>query len=135
MCIHVCNLCTHVKKLCVVYLKTGGQKLTYVCVMYVLCMSAKFHSGKHTVACKNCVKTNYQKFNNCPNCKSKVDFVYTVKLETVESVNKLKKQLQHYTDYGKTMEQCALMNCKHYSAFKFFCFVCFWTNSFMNIQG
>jgi hypothetical protein len=37
-------LCTHVKKLCVVYLKTGGQKLTCVCVMYVLCMSAKFHS-------------------------------------------------------------------------------------------
>jgi hypothetical protein len=33
MCIHVCNLCTHVKKLCVVYLKTGGQKLTCVCVM------------------------------------------------------------------------------------------------------
>jgi hypothetical protein len=32
-----------------VYLKTGGQKLTCVCVMYVLCMSAKFHSDKNPV--------------------------------------------------------------------------------------
>ena len=45
MCILVCNMCIH--KLCayVVYLKTRVKNSTCVCVVYVLCMCARFISG------------------------------------------------------------------------------------------
>ena len=56
--------------------------------------SVIFLPCNHTVACKNCVKTNYQQFNKCPKCKSEIDFVYSVELETVETVKKLKGELQ-----------------------------------------
>ena len=49
MCIHVCNMCIHNMCACVVYLKTGGKNLTCVCVVYVLCMGARFHSGIHQI--------------------------------------------------------------------------------------
>ena len=58
--------------------------------------SVIFLPCNHTVACKNCVKTNYQKFKKCPNCKSKIDFVYTVELDTVETMKKLKRELEDY---------------------------------------
>ena len=87
--------------------------------------SVIFLPCNHTVACKNCVKTNYQKFKKCPACKSQIDFVYTMELETVETLNKLKRQLHDYKtreqNYKKREEkhqQTIVENRKHYRAFR-----------------
>ena len=45
ICVLVCNMCIHKLCACVVYLKTRVKNLTCVCVVYVLCMCARFISG------------------------------------------------------------------------------------------
>ena len=47
ICVLVCNMCIHKLCACVVYLKTRVKNLTCVCVVYVLCMCARFISGFH----------------------------------------------------------------------------------------
>jgi len=76
MCIH--NMCA-----CVVYLKTGGKNLTCVCVVYVLCMGARFHSGQYDLLFK-------------VECRGKINTVYvgnnfTIGLRGEEAVSFLEK--------------------------------------------
>ena len=66
-------------------------------VSCVVCLDALpgliFLPCKHRIVCKNCVENCFEEFKNCPMCKSKIDFVYTLEESDKKRVKRLEKEI------------------------------------------